>query len=542
MKFNIRNKILTGFIAVLVLFMGVGVYAVISSSNIVDFSNNLKEKTYPALDKTNLLIDYLRQTQESLMSAIMDSDEDQIKTSQNAYDNFITNLKELEDITGDEELNEIKRLFTEYFEKGKSVAIVAVRGGDMSIVGNELAGLSDTANMLNDKLKQYYHNKHTEFVANISGIKSLSEKFRSIVLTVVLITVILGVVIAIVLANRIKNPINQVLEMVQTIAQGEGDLTKKISVKSSDEIGELAKWFNAFIDKLHEIISRVANTTNHVASSAVELSASSKQIASAAQEQTSQTDQVATAMQEMTSTVVDVAKNSSEAAKSAKEAASLAAKGGDVVTQTIEGMNRIAQSVNESAKTIEALGKGSEQIGEIIKVINDIADQTNLLALNAAIEAARAGEQGRGFAVVADEVRKLAERTTTATKEIGGMIKGIQGDTRSAVESMQAGTKEVETGVELADQAGESLRQIVGAVQNVMDMVQQIATAAEQQSTAGEEISSNIESVANVTKETATGAQQSSKASEDLSALAVELQNIVSGFKLQQNGRGGGEQ
>jgi methyl-accepting chemotaxis protein len=207
-------------------------------------------------------------------------------------------------------------------------------------------------------------------------------------------------------------------------------------------------------------------------------------------------------------------------------------KGGQVVSETIEGMSKISHSVNESSSTVEALGKRSEQIGEIVKVINDIAGQTNLLALNAAIEAARAGEQGRGFAVVADEVRKLAERTTSATHEIGDMITGIQDDTTKAVESMHAGTKEVEAGVILANQAGEALQEIVSSVQGVSDMVQHIATAAEEQSTTGDVISANVESVANITQQTAESATLSSNAASELNELAQELRNLVSGFQL----------
>jgi methyl-accepting chemotaxis protein len=195
-------------------------------------------------------------------------------------------------------------------------------------------------------------------------------------------------------------------------------------------------------------------------------------------------------------------------------------------------MEKIAAVVNESATAIKELGRSSEKIGEIIGVIDDIADQTNLLALNAAIEAARAGEQGRGFAVVADEVRKLAERTTTATKEIASMIKGIQSETGNAVGSMEKGTKEVEDGKLLADKAGDALREILDGNQKLTDMIQQIATAATEQSSAAEEISKNVEQVSVTAKESATGNQQAAKAAEDLSGQAEELNRIVSQFKV----------
>jgi methyl-accepting chemotaxis protein len=195
-------------------------------------------------------------------------------------------------------------------------------------------------------------------------------------------------------------------------------------------------------------------------------------------------------------------------------------------------MNRIASVVNQSAQTVRALGKSSDQIGEIIGVIDDIADQTNLLALNAAIEAARAGEQGRGFAVVADEVRKLAERTTKATKEIAGMIKQIQSETIGAVSAMEEGTKEVENGKMLADKAGISLREIVDVSQKVTDMVAQIAAASEQQSSASEQISKNVEAISSVTGQTASGTQQIARAAEDLNRLTENLQQLVGRFKL----------
>jgi methyl-accepting chemotaxis protein len=255
-------------------------------------------------------------------------------------------------------------------------------------------------------------------------------------------------------------------------------------------------------------------------------------MAAGAQEQTSQAGEVASAVEEMTKTILENSRNAGVAAETAKQARVNAEQGMSVVAETVAGMQRIAEVVQQSAGTVRELGKSSDQIGEIIGVIDDIADQTNLLALNAAIEAARAGEQGRGFAVVADEVRKLAERTTHATKEIAGMIKKIQTDTAGAVMSMEEGTGEVEKGKLLADRAGASLQEIVGVSQKVTDMVTQIAAASEEQSSASEQISKNVEGISKVTGETAQGTEQIARAAEDLNRLTDRLQQLVGRFSI----------
>jgi methyl-accepting chemotaxis protein len=333
-------------------------------------------------------------------------------------------------------------------------------------------------------------------------------------------------------SRSIFGRLNSMQERMKDVAQGEGDLTKRIEVGAQDEIAELAKWFNIFMDKLHEILSKVSSNTESLAGAGEEIAATSRQQTQGAELQKDQTAQVVTAMQEMTSTVQQVSENSNNAAAASQKAAETARQGGKVVEETLSRMRAIASSVGETARKVEALGKQSDQIGRIIGVIDDIADQTNLLALNAAIEAARAGEQGRGFAVVADEVRKLAERTSTATKEITGMIRSIQAETKSAVTAMQAGTKEVEQGVELTTQAGSSLHDIIQMSEQVGDMVTHIATAATEQSAATEQINGSIDQIAKITETSAAGAQQTTNALQDLSALALNLQRLVGQFRL----------
>jgi len=326
------------------------------------------------------------------------------------------------------------------------------------------------------------------------------------------------------------------IERVKDIAEGEGDLTKRIEIRSQDELGELALWFNTFLGRLQDVISQVAATAERVASASEQLSSSASLQAQGAETQNDKAAQVSTAMQEMSSTVLQVSDNSNKAAAASGTAAETARRGGSIVRETLVKMRVIADSVSRAAKRVEELGKSSDKIGHIAGVIDDIADQTNLLALNAAIEAARAGEQGRGFAVVADEVRKLAERTATATKEIAHMIKSIQDETKVTVTAMEGGTRQVEEGVKFTVQAGDALKEIIHMSEQVGEMITHIASAAAEQSSASEEVSINMGQITRLVRESAEGAKQSAQACQDLSGLALDLQKMVGNFKVHGEG------
>jgi len=325
-------------------------------------------------------------------------------------------------------------------------------------------------------------------------------------------------------------PIQEGAEVLSVMATG--DLTVRVSGEYQGDHQLMKISINKVAESLSEALGEVSEAVSATASAANEISSSSEEMAAGAQEQSAQTSEVVSAVEQMTKTIMVNTKNASFAAENAKSAGEKAKRGGMVVHDTISGMKRISEVVNDSAITVEALGKSSDKIGEIVQVINDIADQTNLLALNAAIEAARAGEQGRGFAVVADEVRKLAERTTKATKEIAMMIKQIQKDTLEAVKSMHEGTKEVENGTMLANNAGEVLKSIIAEAETVTDIAVQVAAASEEQSSASEQISRNVEGISNVTRETSSGIQQIAHAAEDLNKLTVTLQDLVAKFKV----------
>jgi methyl-accepting chemotaxis protein/CHASE3 domain sensor protein len=405
--------------------------------------------------------------------------------------------------------------------------------------------------------------------AQLKKLESDKASAISMAVIFVLCAIAIGAVVAFIIARGIARPLNNIAKVAEDIAIG--DIQHNIDINQKDEVGLLADSFRKLIDymknlagaaeriaandltvevtpkserdvlgnafntmgtNLTGVIRQLGQNATELVTAATEIASSSEQMSRGAKDQNEQMGQVSSAIEEMTATIVESSKNAGEASNGARGASDTATTGGKVVTETVQGMQRIATVVRESAASIQKLATSADQIGEIIGVIDDIADQTNLLALNAAIEAARAGEQGRGFAVVADEVRKLAERTGKATGEITDMIKGIQTETKEAVHSMETGIQEVDKGRELADQAGNSLTEVVAGAQRVMDMIQQIATATEQQSAAAEQISKNIEHIASITKETATGAEQSATAAEELNRQAEGLQQMVGRFKV----------
>jgi len=357
---------------------------------------------------------------------------------------------------------------------------------------------------------------------------------RSFTQTMTILVVALIVVnIMLILFWRImQTSFNEMVERLKDIASGDGDLTKRLEVKGKDEPARAAYLLNQFIEKLHGIITNISQTSNQVSSSVNELHSTAEKIATGAEEVAAQAGTVATAGEEMSATACDIARNCLMAAEGAQRASQAASDGGMVVGRTVAVMGQIAQKVQESARTVESLGQRSDQIGAIIGTIEDIADQTNLLALNAAIEAARAGEQGRGFAVVADEVRALAERTTRATKEIGEMIKAIQRETKGAVAAMEQGVQQVEAGTEEAAKSGQALQDILQQVNDVAMQVNQIATAAEEQTATTSEISSNMQQITEVVQQTSQGAHESATVAAKLSGNAEELQRLVRQFKL----------
>lgn len=390
--------------------------------------------------------------------------------------------------------------------------------------------------------------------------KSKVSKLQ-IIQGVLLVANLIMVIIGIYISRRIiTKPINNTVDMLKDIAEGEGDLTRRLLVTTNDETGELSRWFNKFIDNIQDIIQQVNISAESVAAASEELTAISEQttqatnqiasaiqeVASGAETQLQGAEETAKSMEEMAQGIQRIAETSSIVSEESMKTTKVADQGNESVQKAVQQMNSISESVNDTASVVKLLGERSQEIGQIVGVITDISDQTNLLALNAAIEAARAGEHGRGFAVVADEVRKLAEQSKESADQITTLIKGIQEDTTRSVYAMDGVTKEVQVGMDVVNQSGEAFVRILNAAQHVADQIQEVSAISEEMSASSEEVtasvedmtriasdsSSNSQNVASSSQEQLASIEEISASADSLSKMAQELQEVISKFKI----------
>ncbi len=364
-----------------------------------------------------------------------------------------------------------------------------------------------------------------EVFADLNGV---ARQMMLITLVVAALFIVMGVF----LANSITNPIKALARRFSDLGKGDGDLSQRIAVNGQDEIAELSAGFNGFIEKIHQSMKEVAATSSALQLAADGVSNKATLTHDNSQTQRDQTIQVVTAVNEMGATISEIASNAATAAETANLASQNSVTGQSVVNTAKQAIGRLASDIENTGKVVTQLASTTQQIGSILDVIRDISDQTNLLALNAAIEAARAGEQGRGFAVVADEVRNLASRTAQSTDEIQKMINQLQTDAKDAVRAMESGINITHQGVEASDEAVHVLMNISERIHDISDRNTQVATATEEQSTVVQAINENIEEINMINQATTETAEQLAQASFELKELSQRLDRMVGSFKL----------
>ncbi|GAB5340349.1 methyl-accepting chemotaxis protein [Pseudomonas fluorescens] len=347
-----------------------------------------------------------------------------------------------------------------------------------------------------------------------------------------LLAAVIGLILVWLMARSVTRPILGVARMLEDIASGEGDLTRRLAYDKKDELGQLAGWFNRFLDKLQPIIAQVKRSVQDARGTADQSAAIASETSAGMEQQYRQVDQVATASHEMSATAQDVARSAAQAAQAARDADQATREGLTVIDRTTTNIGHLAADMSTAMAQVEGLAANSEKIGSVLEVIRGIAEQTNLLALNAAIEAARAGEAGRGFAVVADEVRNLARRTQESVEETRLVIEHLQSGTTEVVSSMGNSYRQAQGSVEQVGQAVTALRQIGEAVTVISDMNLQIASAAEEQSAVAEEINSNVATIRDVTESLSEQANESARVSQALNSLANQQQGLMDQFRV----------
>ncbi len=504
-----------------------------ASSN-VDLLEDAKGVQFPALLASREALVNMEKVKETLSAAVTTGDEESLDRAQELAQLTQSKLREIGQVdpTLRAESSNILSGFDTYYETAFDVSKSMVDGtADYSKLAQQSATMNTAFDDTKAKLEQFSSDRLSAFE---NAIKESNEEAQSLITIGLFMgvgTTVLLFATALPIVTSLRSSVVDVVKSLKDIAQEDGDLTVRIQTNNQDEIGDLVHWFNQFVAKLQNVVREICESSMPLANLASKLNDVSDQTQQTISAQQHSASDAKSAVDNMTASVTSVASSAAEAAEAASEASNAAGDGQRVVDSTVNSIQTLANSVEETAEVIRKLEADSNQVGVVLDVIKGIAEQTNLLALNAAIEAARAGEQGRGFAVVADEVRTLASRTQQSTEEIQATIEQLQNAARSAVNVMSKGTEQASVSVEEANKAGQSLAAINETIAKITQMNDLIASSTGEQQSVADSISSNVDEINNRTHDTTNSASQLGEVSQELALLSKEFMRIMAQFK-----------
>jgi len=495
----------------------------------------VRDVYFPVVQKSDANLVKLHQIKELLNTAVSTGEEEFIQNADLLKKEILNNIESIIVLWLEQsrESEKVRNQFRQYYEVAYEVSNGMLTGSlDMSKMSVKIDLMNNSLKTVNESMEKLSVKALHDFNKTVEASISDAQKALTLGMLVTGVTITILLLLGWSTASSIGTALRSLLGSLKDIASGDGDLTKRITKTSNDELGDVVDWFNQFVDKLHKSISDVVKSTTPLTSLSSDLGSLTSETLSISADQNRATEQVSLVVEEMVSSVQAVSNNASSASQAANQADKAAKDGREIVDKTVASIIGLAEEVERAGEVIRKLEADTENVGTILDVIKGIAEQTNLLALNAAIEAARAGEQGRGFAVVADEVRTLASRTQDSTQEIQKVIEELQAAARSAVEVMGQSKQRAQTSVEQASQTGESLAAITERVEAITEMNMQIATAAEEQERAAHSIKENVLGIKETSEATMCSIQKVEEASSSLVEISGNLQRVTGEFKV----------
>ncbi len=515
-----------------VVFLGLSTKTALNNVKTLDSTRDIQ---FPVLQASESALVSLERLKESLASAVTTGDEEALTVSNNFADQLRQQLNKVGQLESgvSRDVSQILQSFDAYYSVAYKVSQEMVSNtADMATIAERSQKMNADYDATVKKLTAFRDVQLKQFTDSIDDANSQANQTITVGVIMMVITVMALFGTALPVVRGIDNSLGHIIRSLKDLAKEDGDLTVRIETKSKDELGDLAYWFNSFMEKLQGVVKEIVNTALPLSSLAQDLHQLTDDTNRTIAVQRKAADQAKVAVDDMSSSVVAEASSANEASSAANDSNSAADKGQQTVGVTVSNIRQLAANVQEASDVILKLETDANQVGAVLDVIKGIAEQTNLLALNAAIEAARAGEQGRGFAVVADEVRTLASRTQKSTEEIQKTIEQLQSAARSAVQKMQQSTVQAEQSVSSANQAGDSLQAITSSIRRIREMNQNIAAATEEQQQMACTIVGHVVEIVKHTEHTSQSAGHIAKASRELANLAQNLENIARLFRV----------